>query len=280
MCVDYLSYQFDEMDLAVSWRVITKQKKKTWAKQRNNLKTISPQTLNWLKDSDVTWLYGPLHTVVQEEEDPFLAPRRATAADTLGLMLQEQQKPKLKPALKKVTKVDLLKRSVTELDPLNKNHHHRTISLSEANEELKAVSPAVLATHRQPKLRFNTQVEQCIAITAEEAAREEEEYSSSDPDTDDIVTSHVDHVYYRRSSIKKIAPARLKKSHIRTEKISTIHSYKEKSHVAEPALVTMHQTATDINKSTHHTKRQKKSDFPAAIEHPSSSNHTSKAHHQ
>lgn len=60
MCVDYLSYTFDEMDLAASWRVMTKQKKdvvdgirlenaswRTWAKQRNNLKTIRPQTLNW-----------------------------------------------------------------------------------------------------------------------------------------------------------------------------------------------------------------------------------------
>jgi hypothetical protein len=58
--VDYLSYTFDEMDLAASWRVLTKQKLnivngirlenaswRTWAKQRNNLKTISPETLNW-----------------------------------------------------------------------------------------------------------------------------------------------------------------------------------------------------------------------------------------
>jgi hypothetical protein len=58
--VDYLSYTFDEMDLAASWRVLTKQKLnivngirlenaswRTWAKQRNHLKTISPETLNW-----------------------------------------------------------------------------------------------------------------------------------------------------------------------------------------------------------------------------------------
>jgi hypothetical protein len=58
--VDYLSYKFDEMDLAASWRVLTKQKLtivngirlenaswRTWAKQRNNLKTVSPDTLNW-----------------------------------------------------------------------------------------------------------------------------------------------------------------------------------------------------------------------------------------
>lgn len=60
ICVDYLSYKFDEMDLAASWRVMTKQKKsvvngirlenaswRTWAKQKGNLKTVSPQTLNW-----------------------------------------------------------------------------------------------------------------------------------------------------------------------------------------------------------------------------------------
>lgn len=60
MCVDYLSYQFDEMDLAASWRVMTKQKKdivnglrlenaswRTWAKHKNKLKTVSPETLNW-----------------------------------------------------------------------------------------------------------------------------------------------------------------------------------------------------------------------------------------
>jgi hypothetical protein len=48
------------MDLAASWRVMTKQKKsvvngirlenaswRTWAKQKGNLKTVSPQTLNW-----------------------------------------------------------------------------------------------------------------------------------------------------------------------------------------------------------------------------------------
>lgn len=60
ICVDYLSYNFDEMDLAASWRVMTKQKKeivnglrlenaswRTWWKKKNGLSTISPETLNW-----------------------------------------------------------------------------------------------------------------------------------------------------------------------------------------------------------------------------------------
>ncbi|KAI0091525.1 hypothetical protein BDY19DRAFT_991222 [Irpex rosettiformis] len=73
--VDYLSHEWKEEDVWRSWRSMTRQKNaiangmrlenaswRTWWKQRNKLKTISPETLNWLKDSDVTWLYGPLHT--------------------------------------------------------------------------------------------------------------------------------------------------------------------------------------------------------------------------
>ncbi|CDO73314.1 hypothetical protein BN946_scf185008.g76 [Trametes cinnabarina] len=72
--VDYLSHNWKEEDVWRSWRSMTRQKNaiangmrlenaswRTWWKQRNGLKTISPETLNWLKDSDVTWLYGPLH---------------------------------------------------------------------------------------------------------------------------------------------------------------------------------------------------------------------------
>ncbi|KZT07318.1 uncharacterized protein LAESUDRAFT_725233 [Laetiporus sulphureus 93-53] len=72
--VDYLSHEWREEDVWRSWRNMTRQKNaiangmrlenaswRTWWKQRNKLKTISPETLNWLKDSDVTWLYGPLH---------------------------------------------------------------------------------------------------------------------------------------------------------------------------------------------------------------------------
>ncbi|KZS94666.1 hypothetical protein SISNIDRAFT_409199, partial [Sistotremastrum niveocremeum HHB9708] len=73
--VDYLSHEWQEEDVWRSWRNMTRQKNeiangarlenaswRTWWKQRNGLKTVSPETLNWLKDSDVTWLYGPLHT--------------------------------------------------------------------------------------------------------------------------------------------------------------------------------------------------------------------------
>ncbi|EEB05519.1 protein phosphatase regulatory subunit Reg1 [Schizosaccharomyces japonicus yFS275] len=71
--VDYLSYDWKEDDIWASWREVTRIKNdyengirlenaswRTWAKAKNHLKTISPETLNWLKECDVTWLYGPL----------------------------------------------------------------------------------------------------------------------------------------------------------------------------------------------------------------------------
>ncbi|KAI8972341.1 hypothetical protein BDB01DRAFT_810320 [Pilobolus umbonatus] len=298
MCVDYLSYQFDEMDLAASWRVMTKQKKeivdglrlenaswRTWAKQRNNLKTISPQSLNWLKDSDVTWLYGPLHTVIRTEEDPFLNPRPATTEDKLGLMMLTNEIKPLKSVLKKISEKERLKKAAAT----------QKVTLVEANQQLKAMSPLIMATHRQPRLRFNSEVEQCIALQETHNDTEEsEDEAMIYPCTD------------RPRSIKIIEPAKLKKSQsdveddgssthsvIHTNAVDTIScdlstSDEEeeeeeevkrdsfytrptpgqsdrqcvdsrplyirpipqpyKAHAAEPALVTMNQTATTIEK--------------------------------
>ncbi|KAI9838656.1 MAG: hypothetical protein M1819_004970 [Sarea resinae] len=73
--VDYLSHDWREEDIWSSWRHIVSKRKvygntsrlenaswRTWAKSKYQLRTISPETLNWLKDCDVTWLYGPLQT--------------------------------------------------------------------------------------------------------------------------------------------------------------------------------------------------------------------------
>lgn len=98
-CVDYLSHNWDESDVWTSWKAMTRHKNemangvrlenaswRTWAKQRSNLKTISPETLNWLKDSDVTWLYGPLHTAV----DPVPPARISSTQDRFNLDGQPQ----------------------------------------------------------------------------------------------------------------------------------------------------------------------------------------------
>ncbi|KAK1248162.1 hypothetical protein MKX08_006382 [Trichoderma sp. CBMAI-0020] len=71
--VDYLSQDWKKEDIWLSWRYITSNRDqfgnsarlenaswRNWIKVKNNLKTISPDNLNWLKDCDTTWLYGPL----------------------------------------------------------------------------------------------------------------------------------------------------------------------------------------------------------------------------
>ncbi|KAI4114586.1 MAG: hypothetical protein LQ345_004661 [Seirophora villosa] len=73
--VDYLSHNWKEEDIWSSWRHIVARRKsysnstrlenaswRSWAKSKYRLKTVLPETLNWMKDHDVTWLYGPLQT--------------------------------------------------------------------------------------------------------------------------------------------------------------------------------------------------------------------------
>jgi len=86
--VDYLSHDWREEDIWSSWRHIVSQRKvygqksrlenaswRTWAKSKYQLRTVSPETLNWLKESDVTWLYGPLkpaesHPITSHQSEP------------------------------------------------------------------------------------------------------------------------------------------------------------------------------------------------------------------
>ncbi|RSL98678.1 hypothetical protein CEP52_010234 [Fusarium oligoseptatum] len=75
--VDYLSHEWTDEDIGPSWKAISSTKSltnkerlqnvvwRTWTQFKNNLSTISPEELNWLKDSDVTWLYGPLYPASQ-----------------------------------------------------------------------------------------------------------------------------------------------------------------------------------------------------------------------
>ncbi|KAH6874301.1 hypothetical protein B0T10DRAFT_533033 [Thelonectria olida] len=71
--VDYLSHDWKEEDIWSSWKYLTTRRReyadssrlenaswRIWTKCKYKLKTVSPETLNWFKDCDVTWLYGPL----------------------------------------------------------------------------------------------------------------------------------------------------------------------------------------------------------------------------
>lgn len=91
--VDYFSHEWNEADIAGSWRYIISRRQdmansarlenaswRMWAKAKNKLRTIDPATVNWLKDYDVTWLYGPLY----HEPDNVYSPGKQVLGATAG----------------------------------------------------------------------------------------------------------------------------------------------------------------------------------------------------
>ncbi|KAG7404203.1 Uncharacterized protein Forpe1208_v015681 [Fusarium oxysporum f. sp. rapae] len=203
--VDYLSHDWQEEDIWSSWRYIVMRRGdlsdserlenavwRTWMKAKYNLTTISPETLNWLKDHDITWLFGPLHSV----PNPF---------DSTQTELSEVRLPKTdshvkldrKPILKKRSmSEEILQRSLSialiskqaraagKLQETGDNSHPR-ISFSWTEDlsqpfprgQLDSASSSVtLATEssgtispngERKRTHFNKQVEQCIAVEVE-----------------------------------------------------------------------------------------------------------------
>ncbi|KAJ5587957.1 uncharacterized protein N7459_003722 [Penicillium hispanicum] len=225
--VDYLSHDWREEDIWASWRYVTARKSdysngvrlenaswRTWAKAKNHLGTISPETLNWLKDCDVTWLYGPLKTSSSSDAVVSDASPPPSRLDTPNSYLER------KPILKKRTASEtilqqslsqhtllqhagaILKaqeaehgwtrppfpRSNTDLDQI----HHRTGSSTYSlGGTLTASSSSGLTSPSERRhIHFNNEVVQCIAVEAKEGDDEDgwpvalNEESSSD---DDIV---------------------------------------------------------------------------------------------
>ncbi|PWN50796.1 hypothetical protein IE53DRAFT_315092 [Violaceomyces palustris] len=236
ICVDYLSHQWTDEDVWSSWKAMTKRKNeiangvrlenaswRTWAKQRGKLKTISPETLNWLKDSDVTWLYGPLH----EHADPVPPPKQATTADRLDLEDSHGKKSILKHRTisELLTNPPRAASPALELnDPLDLDADEDEASLKEAkksalfsvrsdsnlasrNSKRNAGSPPHTArfdeqpyfqrtessqSEEKRHISFNQRVEQCIAVDRDEVDYDDydddEEYDEEESSEDDVLT--------------------------------------------------------------------------------------------
>ncbi|KAG0094333.1 hypothetical protein BGZ93_007350 [Podila epicladia] len=203
LAIDYLGSSWNnEDDIAASWKFMTKQKNdlinglrlenaswRNWAKQRHNLKTVSPKTLNWLKDSDTTWLYGPLYKANIDEFDLVRFGTQTIPGER-----------SLKPALKHKTASELFK-----ADTLF--HVQSDLKLDRKIEPYtKAQESAVFKEHRQPKLRFNDSVEQCVAI---DDAISDDELNEDDEDEDDGILMRISERRPARS-IVRINPTKLK----------------------------------------------------------------------
>lgn len=118
--VDYLLHQWDVTDILKLWRYIVSKRNtvanaarlenalwRTWAQRRGNLRTILPECINWLKDLDVLWLYGPIMKEDKEDDDPHRQ-RTATLKVAGDILLPRQSSKELKPILKRRTAAQLI----------------------------------------------------------------------------------------------------------------------------------------------------------------------------
>lgn len=198
ICVDYLSHEWKDEDMWNSWKAMTKRKNeiangvrlenaswRTWAKQRGKLKTVSPDTLNWLKESDVTWLYGPLHG----DAAPVPPPKVSSMADRLGI---DEGRRQHKPILKYRTLSQVLTTPLAEAERLPPATHHEVpVTATQRVRDAPGLVSAMRggAPPKGRHIRFNTAVEQCIAIDYDEpncyGDYDDDEYGSSDSADDD-----------------------------------------------------------------------------------------------
>jgi len=239
--VDYLSHNWREEDIWSSWKLIVSKRKaytnsarlenaswRTWMKAKYKLKTVTPETLNWLKDCDVTWLYGPLQTGSDRASRiPGASPVGSSRISKSNSFLHK------KPILKKRSMSEImLQRSLSSSSLLKQaaaavqaqqytsgdrpkigratsdyvysfssrrlSHDHPTMLSSISSSNLS--SPG---TRDRKHIHFNEQVEQCIALDVKGDDDEPEPYPShdyNDSDSDDGA------IMMKRSNSKRKLP--------------------------------------------------------------------------
>ncbi|KAI1128396.1 hypothetical protein F5Y10DRAFT_176239 [Nemania abortiva] len=228
--VDYLSHNWREEDIWSSWRYIISKRGefanaprlenaswRTWMKAKYGLKTVSPETLNWLKDCDVTWLYGPLQT---RQQTMF---SEGTERNSSTLSRSDSFSHHKKPILKKRSMSEvMLQRSLSSSSllkqaaaavvaqqkggsgrigrpilhrahtdfvtfPFSKRRRSRVnTSLQPSNATSGLASPAAERKH----IHFDEQVKQCIAVDVKGDDDDDDEFDSyrwryDDSDSDD-----------------------------------------------------------------------------------------------
>jgi len=159
-------------------------------KSKNKLSTVSPETLNWLKDCDVTWLYGPLqtgpvhlnpiHTELNSarlsksnsfvKKKPILKKRsmseimlqRSLSASSLVKQAAAAVQAERSGGLKKTGRRPLLGRATT--DYIAFPFSSRGVSNDHTSLFPSAVSSGLISPNAGKHIHFNEQVSQCIAV--------------------------------------------------------------------------------------------------------------------
>ncbi|KAF8248623.1 hypothetical protein K440DRAFT_599902 [Wilcoxina mikolae CBS 423.85] len=203
--VDYLSHDWQEEDIWASWRYMVGNRKvhsnasrlenaswRTWAQKMNHLRTVSADKLNWMKDCDVTWLYGPL-SIGKDKISPSPS---ASPADT------KLQIYKTKPILKKRSMSEMMLQKSLSTSSLLKQataviesqqfirlyppsrpdivaHANSTnsslscrsnlSSLLNTSDITSAYSTGCQSPATKRHIHFNDQVQQCIALETDDS---------------------------------------------------------------------------------------------------------------
>ncbi|RDW60135.1 hypothetical protein BP5796_11741 [Coleophoma crateriformis] len=249
--VDYLSHNWKEEDIWSSWKHIVSKRKaynnsarlenaswRTWIKSKYKLKTVSPETLNWLKDCDVTWLYGPLQTGTDRTlHIPSTSPASSSRISKSNSFLNK------KPILKKRSMSEIMLQRSLSASSLLKQAAAAVQAQQDAGEGdfgrpgiiratsdyvafpfstrrvsrentsvLSSITSSGLATPgtgERKHIHFNEQVEQCIALEMKGDDDEQDSYAVQDFDSD----SDDGGIMMKRSnSHRKIPPIASKKS--------------------------------------------------------------------
>ncbi|TDZ74456.1 Uncharacterized protein CTRI78_v000877 [Colletotrichum trifolii] len=245
--VDYLSHNWKEEDIWSSWKFIVSRRSeysnaarlenaswRTWMKAKNKLKTVSPETLNWLKDCDVTWLYGPLQTgpntlnpigtdpnsarltknnsfvnkkpILKKRSMSEIMLQRSLSASSLVKQAAAAVQAQEKDGRRRLGRPPL-ERATT--DYVTFPFSSRRLSRESSNLCPSSTSSGVISPSSERKhIHFNEQVSQCIAVDVKGDEDEEdadtERYDNSDSDEGAIMM--------KRSKTKKKTPLMRKKS--------------------------------------------------------------------
>ncbi|KAJ5982352.1 Protein of unknown function DUF1752, partial [Penicillium sp. IBT 35674x] len=217
--VDYLSHKWRDEDLWASWRYTTARRSdysngvrlenaswRAWAKAKHILGTVPPETLNWLKECDVTWLYGPLKTSNSAEDStldispllghlktprfhlgrkPILKKQIASEA-MLQRLLSRHSRPQHARAILEAQEAVGWAQPALISSNFDLDHAcHRTESSTYLMNGTLTTVPSLTWPSEQRHVRFNDEVEQCVAVEVSEDDEEDwpaafENGSSSD----------------------------------------------------------------------------------------------------
>ncbi|KAK3362102.1 hypothetical protein B0T24DRAFT_104361 [Lasiosphaeria ovina] len=241
--VDYLSHNWREEDIWSSWKHIVSRRGdysnsarlenaswRTWMKSKNKLSTVSPETLNWLKDCDVTWLYGPLQTGTANlhtkhmnpsssrlsksnsfvNKKPILKKRsmseimlqRSLSASSLVKQAAAAVQAQQKGGLKRIGRRPGLERAVTDYITFpfsSARGSSDNTNLFPSTTSSGVISPSGERRH----IHFNEQVAQCIAVEVKGDDDDEDAGANRfafDSDSDDGA------IMMKRTTSKKLRP--------------------------------------------------------------------------